>query len=560
MVVKEIGTVGRRPAGVGVQAPRGSAHDPQTSKAPRWDAHHLNAIGLRKVGARSLTVHRRSRVRAQHPRRGMLGALAALALASPLQLDAQQAQRALPGAGPLTLSAAAELAFSRNRDIANARQQLNLAGEQVSEAWSNVYPRVDFSSSFTRNVAPQVSFLPAQIFDPNAPDGEFIPIQFGADNLWNLQISAEQPLFRAGVFVGVGAASRFRSLQSEVLRGRSQEVITRVRVAFFDLLLAQEEVRLTENSVTRVRRSLDETRAMNKAGLAEDYDVLRLEVELANLEPNLRRARNRQVAARRLLAVELDLDPATELEVAGNLAELDLAQPEKNSPANRDILAFAGIDAPTAEAVDALVSEAEVRRTDVRQLELTEDLRMAELRVEQAEYLPEVTAFGTYGLAAQQNGSPDFFGSSMQRGSTKQVGLRVNVPLFIGFQRDARVDQRRAALRQAETDTRIMRDQAGAQIRNLVDQVEEARARAEGQRLAVTQAMRGYEIASAQYREGLGTQLERTDAEVALRQSEFNYAQAVYDYLSGRASLDQAAGRVPLVDQAAVQASTGGGR
>ena len=56
------------------------------------------------------------------------------------------------------------------------------------------------------------------------------------------------------------------------------------------------------------------------------------------------------------------------------------------------------------------------------------------------------------------------------------------------------------------------------------------------------------EIASAQYREGLSGQLELTDSEVALRQSEFNYAQAVYDYLVARAQLDEATGRVPLVD------------
>jgi outer membrane protein TolC len=64
----------------------------------------------------------------------------------------------------------------------------------------------------------------------------------------------------------------------------------------------------------------------------------------------------------------------------------------------------------------------------------------------------------------------------------------------------------------------------------------------------VTQAQRGFEIASAQYREGLGSQLELTDAEVALRQSEFNYAQAVYDYLVFRAQLDEAVGEVPLVN------------
>ena len=71
----------------------------------------------------------------------------------------------------------------------------------------------------------------------------------------------------------------------------------------------------------------------------------------------------------------------------------------------------------------------------------------------------------------------------------------------------------------------------------------------ESEALAALLAQRGFEIASAQYREGIGSQLELTDAEVALRQSEFNYAQAVYDYLVFRAQLDEAVGQVPMVDQ-----------
>ncbi len=85
-------------------------------------------------------------------------------------------------------------------------------------------------------------------------------------------------------------------------------------------------------------------------------------------------------------------------------------------------------------------------------------------------------------------------------------------------------------------------------MKTLWDQVGEARERADAQRLAVKQAQRGFEIASAQYREGLGSQLELTDSEVALRQSEFNYAQAVYDFLVAQANLDQAVGYVPMVD------------
>ena len=48
----------------------------------------------------------------------------------------------------------------------------------------------------------------------------------------------------------------------------------------------------------------------------------------------------------------------------------------------------------------------------------------------------------------------------------------------------------------------------------------------------------------------MSSQLELSDAEVALRQSEFNYAQAVFDYLMFRAQLDEATGNVPMVNEA----------
>jgi len=472
---------------------------------------------------------------------------AAFVLGLPMEAQRRSVSAGL-GGGPVLLSTVVRVALEHNRDVLDAQYQLAVAGEQVAEAWSDVYPSVDLSTSFTRNVAPQVSFLPARILNPQAEEGDFIPIQFGADNIWNLSVNAEQKLFDSRVFVGVGAASRFERLQREALRARTQQAVIRIRTAFYDLLLGREEVRLTGNSLRRVRQSLDETRAMQGAGLAPEYDVLRLEVEFANLEPNLRRAYNRHEAARRALAVELALDPETEIDVAGSLAEIDLERFEANSPGNRDILSFQGIRAVDKAELAQFVRRGAAERSDIRQLEMTRDLRQAELRIEQVEYLPKVFAFGTYGLAAQQNGAPDFFGTREERGSSKQVGIRLTVPIFSGLSRDARIDQKRAALRQAETRARVAADRAAVELHNLVDEVDEARARAAAQRLAVAQARRGYEIASAQYREGLGSRLEWTDAEVALRESEFNYARAVYDYLVARARLDEAAGRVPMVD------------
>jgi len=463
---------------------------------------------------------------------------------------------------PRDLTTLVRAALDGNRDLIAAREAYVTAQEQVSEAWSNVMPSVDFNASYTRNIAPALNFLPAAIFDPTAGPDEYIGVQFGADNVWNSTISVEQPLFRPGVIVALGAASRYENLQGEMVRGRAQSLVTQIRTGYYVLLLAQEQTRLTENSVNRVRESLKETKALNAAGLSSDYDVLRLEVELANLEPNLRRATNAVLQARRQLAIQVNLADHEALEVSGSLAEMDLDDLSRNTPANREILAFNGLEIDVADGLTQDLEEAITRsgelRSDVRQLELTEELRHTEMRAEQATYLPEITLFGNYVINAQDNGSPSFFGrGDGQRADSKAVGLRVSLPVFQGFRRDARIDQKRAALRQAQAMTSQGVEVAQSQVRTIAEGVEEAYLRARGQQRAVGQAHRGFEIASAQYSEGLGSQLELTDAEVALRQSEFNYAQAVYDYLVARAQLDEATGRVPLVD---VDVETDAGR
>jgi outer membrane protein TolC len=98
------------------------------------------------------------------------------------------------------------------------------------------------------------------------------------------------------------------------------------------------------------------------------------------------------------------------------------------------------------------------------------------------------------------------------------------------------------------TQTSLLSDRIESDVKALYEEVGEAHSRARAQKFAVSQAQRGYGIARAQYREGIGSQLELTDAEVALRQSEFNYAEAIHDWLTAEARLDQAIGIVPEIE------------
>jgi outer membrane protein len=435
-------------------------------------------------------------------------------------------------AAPLTLERAVELAVDGSRDLREARLALESAQRQVREAWGSVYPSVNMNALYTRNLTVPGSFMPRIFFDPDAAPGELTLVQFGSDNQWNFSLRAEQPLFRAAAFIGVGAASRYEALQRELVRGREQSVVTRVRVAYYDALLAEEGVRLTSNTVTRIRQTLEEMRKLERAGLASNYDVLRLEVELANIEPALRRARNGAGAARRQLAVELGLPDLDAVELEGSLT--DLAPDSLGYVANGEV----------GDSLDEALEQALRQRSELRQLELMEDLRRAEMRAEQSEYLPQISLFGSYSINAQQSGNPAFFGNDSQRAYGRQVGVQVTMPLFSGMQRPARVAQRQLAIRQVREQRALVEDQVEHQVRTFADQVAEARERAAAQRLGVRQAQRGYQIATVQYREGISSALELTDAEGALRQSEFNYAEAVYDYLVAQARLQEAMGIV----------------
>jgi outer membrane protein len=325
-----------------------------------------------------------------------------------------------------------------------------------------------------------------------------------------------------------------------------------------------------------VERVLDETQKLHRAGLASEYDVLRLEVELANLEPNLQRSTNAMASARRGLAVEMGVDTVVG-ELAGSLLTLDLPPLPAGAGADRAgaavasaTLASAGSGAgvggsmagrglllsrsvaaeslPAAEAVAVATRS----RSDLRQLALMRGLRETERRVEMSQYLPKVTLFGTWSVNAQGDGSPTFFGDN--RFSTRAVGIQVDIPLFSGLQRPARVSRMGAVVQQLESQLSYARDHAANEVTTLRDQVLESHSRVLAQRRAVSQAARGWDIAQAEYRAGTVGRLQVTDAELALRQTEFNYAQAVYDYLTAQAQLDLAMGLVPLVDEGEVVA------
>ncbi len=446
----------------------------------------------------------------------------------------------------IDLRRAIAIALQQSLVIKEAALDLEIARGQVREAWSNVLPNVSASASYSRSIIPLSMFLPAE-FAGGDSSGDQILIQIGADNVYEAGLRVSQPLFDIRAFVGVGASARFRNLKSEVMRGTTQLVITQVRQAYLNALLADGQVRLTEESLERVRQTLAEARALNRSGLTSDYDVLRLVVQESNLDAELHRARITEAAARRNLLVDLGMPPDQGIILEGNLSELDLHDLANNSTGNKVLLEMVGFHSDAMPRIEPVLQDALVNRSDLRQNQLVTALERARLTAQWSEFFPTMSVFYNRSFSVQTMGEPDPWAvGHATRAELAMAGINLQIPLFSGFGKSARLQQRRAALRQSKVRHRRLELLATSQMHTLLSDLEDSRYRAESQLKALDQARRGYEIATAEYRSGLGSQLQITDAEVALRQSEFNYSSTVYEYLLVRSQLDVATGAVPI--------------
>ena len=475
--------------------------------------------------------------------------------------------QSLPGSGALPVRSAVTIALANSLQLQAARSAVNVAEHQISEAYSGVFPQLSLEASYRRFADGVEQLLECSEPAPqdedqrrgwNCPDYNKTVVresQGSIDNLWSAGLRLNQAVLDMRVFSGLEAAQELRALRGEELRGAAQQLVDLVRRRYFAALLAQERERLTEQSIARLQQTLRETRARYREGFASEHEVLRLDVQIGNLEANLLQARNQITAAHGALLVALGEDPLQAVTLQGTLSELRLSGGPANSAANAELLAVAGAERLTAADTEELRRNAMTDRSDLRQRRSTENLSALQLSVQEAAYLPTIRASANadftssdedydaeYGIPPR--GEPG--GPFTQWQLSASIGLSVQWQLFGGFGHDARVAQRREEVRQAGALLRQSELETRYQVSTMISSLHEARARAASQVRSIEQAERSYAIAAARYGEGVGSQLDVTAAESTLLESQFSYAQAVHDYLAAASQLEVAVGQVPL--------------
>lgn len=447
----------------------------------------------------------------------------------------------------IDLTQAIQIALANNTQMKRALLSLRDADQQVRTAWSQVMPSVSASANYTRNLEIPVNFIPEVVFNPDGDPDNLVPVAFGTDNNWQGGLSVSQTIFNGQAFVGVSSSEIYKAAQSENLRATSQGIVTQTRMAYHQILIAKEQVRLIEAQISRIDDNLEDTRARFEQGFVDEYAVTQLEVQLGNLQPQLTSARFAVDAARRELLDILGLPLHLPIDVKGDLNTYNIYTATAESEVNESIKKVDKAVQIQLQRDSLLAQEAFDLRGDLRILDVQQQLQDRQLKAQRSQYLPTLSANYNLQWTAAQSGTPNFFGTEQQRARSQTIMLNLQFPIFQGFSRDAAIERTKIQLKDLRIQENQTKQTARKEILSAQQNIEQAFETLEAQEQVLEQARRGYERAVARYQSGVGSQAEITDADLQLRQAENAYAQTVFNYLNAKAHYDQALGQVPFV-------------
>ena len=259
----------------------------------------------------------------------------------------------------LTLDDAIQMALSENPTIKVADLDVERYDYVKKETRGNLLPSLSASGEYTRAI------------EKSTMRGG---ISFGADNTFTGTASLSVPLFAPQVYRMMKMNDKQMATAVEAARSSRITLTAEVKKAFYNILLAEQSLDVLRESEATVQRTVDDTQVQYQNGLTSEYDLLTAQVQLSNLKPSILQTENSIRIAKLMLKMYLSIPEQVDIEVEG---ELD---------AMRDKV-LAGTEGLTTDTSD---------NSDLRTLELQEDLLRLQLKAENASRLPTIGAFGNF--------------------------------------------------------------------------------------------------------------------------------------------------------------------
>jgi len=408
------------------------------------------------------------------------------------------------------------------------------AGAAVDQAFGYALPSVDLAGSFSRYLKkPKMSFPDFQtlltnatysiLFDENViprNDNKFKPVNnilqsFSQTNNFSTSVTVSQTLFSSTVFRGIGASRIYYDLAQADYKSTISKTVLSVQKTFYGVLLAKEVYEITKASFDNAEANLKDVKAAYQQGVVSEFDMLQAEVQVENIRPTVLQMENNLKSAKDGLKLILGVDQTDEIDVSGNFA-------------------YDPIDVSNE---DGIIDEAMKSNFELKTLDLKKQVDEAFIQLDVANYWPNIAAFGQYSYA----GSSDNWQFNTYTSST--IGLNFSMNLWQGNRTKNAVQQSTITYEQTAEQLNMLKDATLLNVKAKIQELKRVQSLIEAQNQNVDVAQKAYEIAKVRYKEGVGSQMELQNTDLALKQARLNRIQSLYSYLTTKFELDQILGR-----------------
>ena len=410
---------------------------------------------------------------------------------------------------PLSLADAVNLALRQNPNILRAQKDLEVAQGVVIQTRAIAIPKVNAAGNYS-------AVQPTDVDTLTAPG-----INFGTDQNWASQLKLVQSLYEGGRILSALRVARLTKERSLLdYHTAVADTVLEVQIAYYDVLLAVQQITVQEASVELLTRELGDTTRRYDDGTVPRFNVLRAEVELANARPKLIRARNSYRVTKNILVNLLGFSVPKEtfedipLTLAGKLE----AEPYQ-------------IELPRAIAL------ALERRTELGALRKTQALRKEDIVNAKSTYKPSLQAYGGYDVHNSE--------LSQDLSNEKQgwiAGVQLSWSLFDGRRTEGKVKEATALYERSGVDLDDTGRRSELEVRTAHSNFIEADEVLKSQEKVLEEAEEAVRLSRARSDAGTGTQLDDLSAQTALTEARTTQIQALRDYSVARARLERAIG------------------
>lgn len=405
----------------------------------------------------------------------------------------------------LTLDQALEIALSESNTIKIADMTVEKSGYAQKGSYAALYPNVGINGSYQRTLQKQVMVMDM--------GGQPMEIKVGRDNNISTSATASMPLVNAQLWESLKLSGMDVELSVEQARSSKISMISQVKQAFYAVLLAQKSYDVVSAVYDNAQKNYEKTEQRFNVGKASEVERLRAQVTMMNAEPNVSSAANAVLLATWQLKAVMGIDLGTNVKVVGDLNDY------------------------THEMLTPFVSEDVVdNNSTLIQLGIQDRMLESTIRMQKKQYLPTLAASINYNYSAMGDDELRWFPSST-------AALSLSIPIFDGFQKhysikQSQVSRNMLALQREDTERNLR-----IAIRNFNDQMALCVKNYQAANSTVEVAQKSYEISEKMYEVGKATLVELNDAQTALQQSQLTQAQAIYNFMVAKASLDEMLGK-----------------